>query len=143
MLLPILLTAAFIALSVPFIVAPLRRRDATGATISDREPAGDDGAYETTLLALRDLEFDHDLGIVSDEDYARLRPQLMVQAASALETGQKKKAEKISADIEAAVRARRQQSQQRRAAAPRFCSQCGRPRERGDRFCAGCGSSFQ
>lgn len=143
MLLPILFTAAFIALSVPVIVAPLRRRDATGVTIPDREQTGDDGAYEATLLALRDLEFDHDLGIVSDEDYARLRPQMMAQAASALETDQKEQAEKISADIEAAVRARRQQSPQRRAAGPRFCPQCGRRRDPGDRFCVDCGASFQ
>lgn len=141
MLLPILFIVVFIALSVPFVAAPLRRRNLAGATSSDRDQTGEDADYKAMLLALRDLEFDHDLGVVSDEDYARLRPQMMAQAASALETGQKVKAEKVSADIEAAVRARRQQSQERHA--PRFCSQCGRPLDRGDRFCAGCGSSLQ
>lgn len=141
MLLPILFIVVFIALSVPFVAAPLRRRNLAGATSSDRDQTGEDADYKAMLLALRDLEFDHDLGVVSDEDYARLRPQMMAQAASALETGQKVKAEKVSADIEAAVRARRQQSQERHA--PRFCSLCGRPLDRGDRFCAGCGSSLQ
>lgn len=143
MLLPILLTLAFVALSAPLVAAPLRRRDSTYATPSDRDQTGDDAAYEESLLALRDLEFDHDLGVVGDEDYARLRPQMMAQAASALETGLKEQAEKVSADIEAAVRARRRQSQQRPTPVARFCAQCGWPRDSGDRFCADCGASFK
>lgn len=142
MLLPFLFSVAFIALSVPLIAAPLRRRSLTGATTSNSGQTGKDAVYEATLIALRDLEFDHELGVVSDEDYACLRPQMMAQAASALETGQKERAEKISANIEAAVRARRQQSQQRRAAAQRFCPQCGNAVDSGDRFCTACGASL-
>lgn len=142
MLLPILFTVAFIALSVPLVVAPLRKRTPTGAGTPVRDQTNKDSDYEATLLALRDLEFDRELGVVSDEDYTRLRPQLVSQAASALQTSQKRE-EEISAQIEAAVRAQRHQSQQRRSATPRFCPQCGRPRDVGDRFCAGCGTSFQ
>lgn len=141
MFLPFLFIVVFIALSVPFVAAPLRRRKLDGATSAERDQTGDDADYRAVLLALRDLESDHDLGVVNDEDYARLRLKMMAQAASALETGQQVKAEQVSADIEAAVRARRQQSQERHA--PRFCSQCGRSIDRGDRFCAGCGSSLQ
>lgn len=143
MLLPILFTLAFLSLSLPILMAPLRGRNATIVTTSERERADAGAAYNAALLALRDLEFDHDLGVVGDEDYARLRPQLVAQAASALETGQQERAERISAELEAAIRAQRQHSARDRSPVPRFCAQCGRPRDPGDRFCAACGVSFQ
>lgn len=140
MLLPIFLTLLFIAVSVPLVASPLRRREeTTSAVASDEgaEPAG----YQETLLALRDLEFDHDLGVVGDDDYARLHERLMAEAATALESAQRREEETTSAHIEAAVRALRTKRQTGRAVT-RFCPQCGNLVDAGDRFCTDCGASL-
>ena len=140
MLLPIFLTLLFIAVSVPLVALPLRREEAAYAVPGDEgaEPAG----YQETLLALRDLEFDHDLGVVGDDDYARLRERLMAEAATALEGARRRKEDAASDRIEAAVRALRQQRKTDGGAAARFCPQCGNPVDAGDRFCTGCGASL-
>ena len=145
MLLPILFTLLFIAVSVPLVVTPLRQRARAATTGTARGgPSAAPDSYETTLLAMRDLEFDHQLGVVTDDDYARLREQLMAQAATALETSRREEAEEIAARIEAAVLARRRQpAQERPTAAARFCPQCGNRVDAGDRFCTGCGAPLR
>lgn len=150
MLLPAVFTLLFLAASLPVVVAPLRRQRATvaqqavaaRATEQDSPPAGP-SAYEKTLLALRDLEFDHELGLVADDDYDRLHEKLVLEAASALQSDQQEKDEVISARIEAAIRSRRRQPQGGRdQVSIRFCPQCGQPVDRGDRFCTACGASL-
>ena len=141
MLFPLFLILLFIAVSVPLLAVPLRRREEVASTVpgdEGAEPAG----YEEVLLALRDLEFDHDLGVVSDDDYARLRERLMAEAATALESAQRREEEVASAHIEDAVRALRTKRQANGRAVTRFCPQCGNPVDAGDRFCTGCGASL-
>lgn len=142
MLLSIFLTLLFIAVSVPLVASPLRRREETAYAVpgdEGAEPAG----YQETLLALRDLEFDHDLGVVGDDDYARLREGLMAEAATALESAQQREEEAASAHIEAAIRALRTKRQANGRAVTRFCPQCGNPVDAGDRFCTDCGASLE
>lgn len=141
MLLPILLTLALLAISVPLVAAPLRRN----SSATHRQPVGDSAAeatpnYEETLLALRDLEFDHELGAVSDGDYNILREELVALAAASLARRPGAGRDVAVAEIEAAVRSRREQRQPGHA---RFCPQCGRPGEAGDRFCVGCGNPLR
>lgn len=142
MLLPLFFTLFFITVSVPVLALPLRRQGESLPAVGD-EAATEPADYETTLLALRDLELDHQSGLVVDDDYAGLREQLLAQAASALERSEQEKDETVAARIEAAVRARRQPAQQGRAATVRFCPQCGRPVDAGDRFCTDCGASLR
>lgn len=141
MLLPIVFTLLFLAASVPLVVGPLRRQAPTAATTIATAPPVEPTDYEAQLLALRDLEFDHELGLIADDDYAGLREQLMVKAASALESGQKQTDEAASARIEAAVRSLRQQPHPE-ARITRFCPQCGRAVDAGDRFCTSCGAGL-
>ena len=118
--------------------------------------------YDVALLALRDLEFDHQLDVVSDEDYARTKGQLMTQAAKALEQ-QVETGSKLDDLIETAVRAKRgrtnqpvtcQHCQKQLAPDDHFCPQCGRMAgvncpvcqqagTPGDNFCTGCGTSLK
>lgn len=141
MLMPILLILAFIAISVPLVAAPLRRRgEAAPGGVTAGEPTAAASGYETTLLALRDLELDHQLGVVSDDDYGALHEQLVVQAANSLESNAGADHDEAAAAIEAAIERRRQQ---RRVDIVRFCPQCGRAVEAGDLFCAGCGHSLR
>ncbi len=138
MLLPILFTLVFIALSVPVVAAPLRRRTQTPAA-SD-ETATAPSSYDGALLALRDLEFDHQLGVVNDDDYTLLHEQLVAQAATELERAPHAGREATASAIEAAIRRRREQ---RPGPATRFCPQCGNAVDAGDRFCTGCGNSLR
>lgn len=136
MLFPLIVTFIFLAACLPFVALPLRRdAPVTLAAAPVAPTAGAPPRYATVLLALRDLEFDHDLGVVADDDYAGLHAQLMAEAASALERNQKQKEDTAAASIEDAVRALRQQ----RRIVTRYCPQCGRSVNSGDRFCSGCG----
>ncbi|HSM55040.1 MAG TPA: cytochrome c-type biogenesis protein CcmH [Candidatus Sulfomarinibacteraceae bacterium] len=116
-----------------------RQRELAADRADAAEPVEPTG-YGAQLLALPDLEFDHELGLIADDDYARLHEQLMVQAAAALENARREKEESVSARIEAAISARRQHSQAGRSRT-RFCPQCGRAVDAGDRFCTACGAS--
>lgn len=138
MLLPILLTLAFLIVSVPVVATPLRRRTRPAAPATGESATA--AAYDGVLLALRDLEFDHQLGVVNDDDYTLLHEQLIAQAATALENGSQPRREAAAAAIEAAIRRRREQ---RPAPAAHFCPQCGNPVDTGDRFCISCGNLLQ
>lgn len=142
MLLPILFTLLFIAISVPALALPLRHQ-AQPALAVGAEATSTPSDYETTLLALRDLELDHQSGLVGDDDYAALHVHLLAQAATALERSEREENEQVAARIETAVRARRQPAPQRPVATARFCPQCGRPVEASDRFCTDCGASLR
>lgn len=141
MLLPILLTLAFLVISVPVVAAPLRQRTQTPAAApASGETATAPSSYDGALLALRDLEFDHQLGVVNDDDYTLLHEQLVAQAATELERAPHAGREATASAIEAAIRRRREQ---RPGPATRFCPQCGNAVDAGDRFCTGCGNSLR
>ena len=61
---------------------------------------------EQILVALRDLDFDHKIGKVTDEDYVALRAVLLAEAAAVIEADDRYRAD-IEAQIEAEVQARR------------------------------------
>lgn len=128
-----LIGLAMIVLAGIFVTQPLqsrsRRLRLDTTAISGRD-------YDTTLLALRDLEFDHELGVVEAAEYARLRAQLMSQAAQALQQTEQTQ-RRLDAAVETAVHARRQQ---RNAAAG--CPDCRQPVAADDKFCAACGTSL-
>jgi len=74
--------------AIAVVGAPLFGRNkhepAAGQRPAGRPPGEKLLVYENRLLALRDLEFDHQLGVVSDDDYVGLREQLIAEAARAL-----------------------------------------------------------
>jgi hypothetical protein len=117
---------------------------------------------ETVLNALRDLDFDHATGKITDDDYAPQRERLLAQGVAVLKQleslGVAVTGNGAAADdsIEQAVRARRKPAAastgnveddaieaavaSRRRAAAVTCPQCGASARPADRFCPQCGA---
>lgn len=99
---------------------------------------------EAVLLALRELDFDHLTGKITDDDYAPQRADLVARGVALLQQldeATKTQPESAEDQLEAAVRAARAHRAERQPAAG-FCPQCGTPRQATDRFCAKCGAAL-
>lgn len=83
------------------------------------------------LSALRDLDFDFQVGKVSEEDYTSLRVRLVAEAAQYLQDDK-------NDEIEALIQVRKAS----KAKAP-VCAQCGETLETGIRFCPRCGTAVE
>lgn len=79
--------------------------------------------------AIKDIEFDYQMGKLSEEDYLELREQYKSQAVDLLK--------KI--DVEEQGKQRRM-GKKVKAAEIKFCVDCGMPVLGGDRFCTNCGT---
>jgi hypothetical protein len=88
--LALVLAALFVAACVVFVARPfLRDPDAAGDRLAGPGPAERERLRlleerDRALAALKELEFDHRTGKISDEDYRALRGPLRRQAADAL-----------------------------------------------------------
>ena len=99
---------------------------------------------ETILLALRELDFDHLTGKITDDDYAPQRAALVARGVTLLqqlEEVAEAPPDAAENQLEAEVRAARARRAERQPA-PGFCPQCGASRQATDRFCAKCGAAL-
>lgn len=110
---------------------------------------------DSIYLAIRELQFDYQVGKVSDVDYQAFDSQLKAQAVAVLkEIDALEMAEAdpdLDARIEAEIAALRHvnghdpahqgQPQPAGAVATAFCPQCGTGVQVGDRFCGKCGAA--
>ncbi len=138
----LLLGLALLLLVAFIVVRPLiegRRLDEAGPTPADDLLA----AREEILAALRDLDFDHAMGKIADEDYAPQRAQLVARGVEVL-----KQLEKLERDdaIEQAIAARRKprpaRAKEAVGRAEAACPNCGRLTHPEDKFCARCGAKL-
>jgi hypothetical protein len=116
---------------------------------------------EQTLTALRDLDFDHATGKITDEDYAPQRAHLVAQGAAVLKQIDDltpREPRPLPArltvlptedDLEAEIAARRKAQRARsvpvaqpRPADAMACPQCGVSVQSSDRFCPKCGTTL-
>lgn len=152
------LLISFAALA--FVLWPLLNRHAPVLPIEDDRLTELVARKDNTLRALKDLEFDHQVGKLSEEDYARFYERLSRQAVALM--GQ---LEKITPQItglddvlEAEIAKGRRtlpgrngatkpsvatpaKSPEARATADvQFCTECGARLQPGFKFCASCGA---
>ncbi len=92
MSLPTLLLApalAAVLLVVAWLLARLFRewrvRDPAGSSAKADEELALDLAKERVLLTLKDLEFDHEMGKISEEDYVDLKARYEAEAVAVIE----------------------------------------------------------
>ncbi len=116
-----------LALALLWVLAPFR-----GAAVAAEEQSIDPLAElererAAILRAVRDLDFDHQMGKLSDEDYEPLRAELRARGVAMTKM----------------LDARRGAARKKRGtAAPPVCSECGATVRRKDRYCASCGASL-
>ncbi len=81
--------------------------------------------------AIKDIEFDYEMGKLSREDFEELRSQYKAEAVKILKQldqvrpGRRKRGGRVPAQ-----------------AGQRFCTQCGTPVHAQDRFCRNCGAAL-
>lgn len=129
-LIAVLIGMAMLVVSVPFVAKPFQKvRGKKPATpVKQVDP---DEQRLATLTALRDLDFDFQVGKVSEDDYANLRARLVAEAARTLQ-------EDKDDEIEVLIQARKTS----KAKAP-VCAHCGETLEAGIRFCPRCGTAVE
>ncbi len=134
MILLVVSTTVLVAAVVAFVVYPLLR--------PQRSPLdGASGQSEELLCRrdriyteLRELEFDHRVGKVSDEDYVEAREQLETEAARILQAIDVQ-LKAIDDEIERQVRRLRESR--------RTCPSCGATVTPSARFCPSCGEPLK
>ena len=104
---------------------------------------------EEIYSAIKEMEFDHKMGKLSEADYHTLKDRYRAKAISSLKgmdelEGKKGFSRDIGNEIEKEVSALRRG---RGKGAPKrgevlFCTQCGKRRPPGDRFCSSCGTKL-
>src|SRR5574341_2510077 len=142
-----LLVAGAVAVFVawPWRARPVTHQPESDLAVSLRGSGGETlvKRREAVLAALRDLDFDHGVGKVAEEDYAPLRRALLAEAAgvmSQLDEEQAKAEADLDARIEAEVLGVRQTLRAERE--DDICPACGRRSRSGDAYCAGCGTQL-
>jgi len=137
--LAILLTAAaLLAVAYPILAKAPSAKPATTATESLDELLGQ---RDAAMQALRELNFDHRVGKISDEDFAVFDASLKHDAAAtlrALDQWEAQTEDDLDQDMESAIAARRSQL----TTGARGCPSCGRPAAAADQFCAICGAAL-
>lgn len=112
-------------------------------------PNGSDPALENlvtqrdaTYAAIKDLEFDHTMGKLSDADYRGLRAKYETKAVGILQEldGLKKAQPPRVRSAESAESIEQEVQRLRRGSK---CPQCGAPHAANDVFCARCGTALR
>lgn len=125
-------------LTFAFIVYPLfkPRQRPTGLVQSDKLQELQ-FKRDVTYSMLKELEFDYQSGILSDEDYRELEAKYKQKGISILKSiDALEKASDVEVEIE-------KQIMELRRGKKRFCPQCGAGYQEGDRFCSQCGTSLK
>ncbi len=162
----IFLILAVLVPVVLYIARPLMERSATVVTVKEHDYSALLAERDRILNALQELDFDHTLGKIPDEEYPAQRANLMRSGAEILR--QIDEYEGVSAEpippeddrIEAAIASRRahlspadpddelealiakRRRSQKENDQPKtggFCPQCGNCVQEIDRFCPKCG----
>ncbi len=128
-----------------FVAYPLFRRKRYVAPRPEDERLHElRSRQETTYSMLKELEFDRQAGVLTDDDYRQLEERYKQKAVSILKDmdgvasgkRERKPVAQGKDDIEERVLAMRKGK-------GRFCAECGAGIVEGDRFCSGCGASVK
>ena len=123
----ILIGLGMLGVAILFVIRPFQGKHIKSVKKSKTLVQNEEDRV-AALSALRDLDFDHKIGKVIDEDYVPARAQLLAKAAQYIQQQEEEK-DKLEALIQA-----------RRASKDSKCEKCGVSMETGQRFCNKCGA---
>lgn len=153
------IVAAIISLvAILFAVWPLLQPGRSRMVVEDDRLTELIGRKESTLKAIKDLEFDYRVGKMDDEDFQTHDQRLRRQAIILIQQIEKMAPESVKLDqtLEQQIAARRRTQAQAPAPAPsarpqpvangnakpaRFCVECGTALEQTHKFCPQCGAA--
>ncbi|GAB4528613.1 MAG: hypothetical protein Fur0018_14750 [Anaerolineales bacterium] len=160
----IFLILALAILVVLFVARPFNTKNARTTMQTGHEVSSLLAEREGILRALQELDFDHALHKIPEEEYPQQRQALLLRGADVLRRLDELQAQKTTTDnaaadpLEAAIAARRRATvtvedandpleaaiaarrRVRSEKAGGFCTQCGAPLLRSDKFCPKCGT---
>ena len=130
----VLVALVLTMLTFAFIVYPLfKQRSPSVDLVKDEKLQELHSKRDTTYSMLKELEFDYQSGILTEEDYRDLESKYKRKAVSTLR-GIDDLAE--GTNVEEKIQ---RQDRELRQSQGRFCPQCGVRYQEGDRFCSSCG----
>ncbi len=141
----LLIGVAFYVVALP-LLQQARRNSAAPARSSEQERLAELLAQrDAAFQALRELNFDHRVGKITDEDFTAFEANLKQNAAEALRALDRWEAESdddLDAAMERAIKARKAVAKGQPAAVSdgRKCPKCGKPATASDKFCGKCGA---
>jgi len=162
----IFLILAVLVPVVLYVARPLMDRSATAVTIEEHDYSALLAERDRILNAVQELDFDHTLGKIPDEEYPAQRANLMRSGADVLRQIDEYEGDTVETEaddrIEAAIATRRaalpsdpndelealianrrrSQKENDQPKASGFCPQCGNCVQETDRFCPKCGESL-
>ena len=163
---PVFFTLAVLVLVAMYLYAPFTNRRARRVTEEEHETSTLLAERDRVINSLQELDFDHNLGKIPDEDYPNQRANLLQKGAEILrrldeiapgstQEDKEKSIERAVAarradasaakpelsddDLESMISSRRRGRKERSAG---FCPKCGKPVMVTDRFCPSCGKSL-
>ena len=156
-----LLLALFIAVGL-YISRPLIERSSTAVTQEEHDLSMLMAERERLIVALQELEFDHALGKIPEEDYPDQRANLLQRGADVLRQLDETAGTQspgFEDPLEAAIAARKQtkaadpddnleemianRRRDRKETSSGFCPQCGTAVGKSDKFCSKCGADLE
>lgn len=133
-----------VLLAAGFVAWPLLQAEApTSVSTVDVEEGSPEREKDQALLAIREADFDHRTGKLSDEDYAALRAELEGRALNAMAAIESASALRPVSSAASAPALGASAAPAARAGEPGgFCPACGVRFVSDARFCSGCGKKL-
>ncbi len=143
----LLVVLALGLMAAAFIAQPLSGRSRLRVSEEERHLSELLAASDRVLTTLQDLDMDHAMGKILQEDYQAQRGMLVKHGAEILRAIDELRGSQVEVfpetdleiEIETAVARLRRGEDQARG---EYCRSCGREVVAGDRFCVHCGASL-
>ena len=151
----ILFSLAMILLVASYILQPLFTSERSGYRDTSRELSALQAARDRVLDSIQEIEMDHSMGKVSEDDYQHQRGSLALGGAKILRSIDELQSEGApdgsAMELEAAVAQLRrkssssgsQQNGDETNPGEVACPTCGQSIYHGDRFCSNCGATLE
>ncbi len=144
----ILIILALAVLAAAFIARPLVGRQGEAVSEQERRLSGLQAERDKLLASVQEMDLDHAMGKIADEDYRPQRSLLVARGAELLREIDRlqpvgRRGAGVSGDLDSQIEAEVARLRGVSAGQPiGTCPRCGQPRFAGDGFCSRCGAAL-